>query len=89
VWEFEYSTCLFVVQHFWWAVHIWDGISIAWILGYITRPLWWIHWQQTWKPFLEKGFETSEILVEEVLERWGLLTKRKRQDTEQGGRKRM
>ena len=90
VWEFEYATCQFVVQHWWWIVHIWDGICVIWIDGYLTRPLWWNHWECIGRPAMERVFELGADYMEDILGRWGLVVKgRRRQDTEQGGRKRL
>jgi hypothetical protein len=44
-WRFEYGSCMFGVQHIWWAVHVFDlvvaGIgfvgALAWILGSSTQ----------------------------------------------------
>lgn len=90
VWEFEYSTCIFLVQHWWWAVHIWDIFCIIWILGYLTRPFWWPYWYHSLRPKTEIWMDRGTEQLEIILEQWGLVTRgRKRQDTEQGGRKRM
>ena len=90
VWEFEYASCAFVVQHWWWIIHIWDSLCILWVTGYITRPLWRQHWQRRGRPALEWAVQWGSEVVEMGLEKWGLLARgRKRQDTEQGGRKRM
>ena len=90
VWEFKYSTCGFVVQHWWWLVHIWDCICVIWVLGYLTRPLWWVHWETKGRPVVEKGLEVVSVWVEGQLETRGFIAKgRRRQDTEQGGRKRL
>jgi hypothetical protein len=90
VWEFEYSSCSFVVQHWWWLVHIWDVTCVIWVVGYITRPLWWEHWETKGRPALERALEAVSVRVENQLETWGLIAGgRKRQDTEQGGRKRL
>lgn len=77
-----------MVQHWWWAVHIWDVLSAVWVVGYVTRPLWWRTWALRGRPAVEAGVQWGMQGVETVLDRWGLVSKgRKRQDTEQGGRK--
>jgi hypothetical protein len=87
VWEFDYASCTFVVQHWWWIVHIWDWVCVVWILGYITRPMWWVYWEPRGRLFVERSIERASAWVEGSLERWGVVTKgRRRQDTEQGGR---
>jgi len=89
VWEFDYSSCLFLVQHWWWAVHIWDGICVAWVAGYLTRPLWWRHWQRRGRPALERGLKWSMESLD-LLNHLGFVTTgQRRQDTEQAGRKKM
>jgi len=90
VWEFDYSSCLFLVQHWWWAVHIWDGICIACVAGYLARPLWWRHWRRRGRPALEWGLKRTMKSVEIILDRWGFLSRGRRlQDTEQGVRKKL
>lgn len=84
VWEFDYVACSFVVQHWWWAIHIWDGICIIAVLGYITHPFWWIRWQPKRRLILEFGLKTGGHWVEDILEKWGLVTKETRsQDRKQ------
>jgi hypothetical protein len=89
VWEFEYGTCSFVVQHWWWAVHIWDIICILWVLGYIAQPLWWIHWQRKGRPIISFALLRVSKFVEGQLEKWGLITRGQRRGADQAGRKKM
>lgn len=70
-------------------IHLWDIICFGWVIGYISRPLWRVHWKTKGRPTMHKLLGLMEIWMEAALKRLGLVTKGQHKvDAKQGGRKR-